>query len=103
MFCELLALYLTCSLRSLRIAPGGRLLRRRAPTKSVSAPSSSARRRAIRLATSLGETYISVGFCGLHRLHNPCRPSASDVNVGFAISAAGSSRFPNESGITPAA
>jgi hypothetical protein len=82
MFCELLALYLTCSLRSLRIAPGGRLLRRRAPTKSVSAPSSSARRRAIRLATSLGETYVS---------------------VGFAISAAGSSRFPNESGRTPTA
>ena len=37
-----------CSLRSLRIAPGSRLLRRRSPTKGVSAHSSSARRRAIR-------------------------------------------------------
>jgi len=37
-----------CSLRSLRIALGIRLLRRRSQTKSVSAPSSSARRRAIR-------------------------------------------------------
>jgi hypothetical protein len=34
--------------RSLRIAPGSRLLRRRSPTKSVSSRSSSARRRAIR-------------------------------------------------------
>ncbi len=37
-----------CSLRSLRIALGTRLLRRRSPTKSVSAHSSAARRRAIR-------------------------------------------------------
>jgi hypothetical protein len=36
-----------CSLRSLRIALGIRLLRRRSQTKSVSARSSSARRRAI--------------------------------------------------------
>jgi thiol-disulfide isomerase/thioredoxin len=38
-----------CSLRSLRIALGGRLLRRRSPTRSVSAHFSSARRRAIRI------------------------------------------------------
>jgi hypothetical protein len=37
-----------CSLRSRRIALGGRLLCRRSPTRSVSAHSSSARRRAIR-------------------------------------------------------
>jgi len=42
-----------CSLRSLRIAPSGRLLRRRSTTKSVSARSSSARRRAIRTAAGL--------------------------------------------------
>jgi thiol-disulfide isomerase/thioredoxin len=46
-------LCLLCSLRSLRIAPGSRLLRRRSPTKSVSPRSSSARRRAIRVAAGL--------------------------------------------------
>jgi hypothetical protein len=39
---------LDCSLRSLRIALGSRLLRRRSTTKNPSAHSSSARRRAIR-------------------------------------------------------
>jgi thiol-disulfide isomerase/thioredoxin len=42
-----------CSLRSPRIASRGRLLHRRSPTKSVSARSSSARRRAIRLGAAL--------------------------------------------------
>jgi hypothetical protein len=41
---------LDCSLRSLRIALESRLLRRRSPTRSVSARSSSVRRRAIRSA-----------------------------------------------------
>jgi thiol-disulfide isomerase/thioredoxin len=42
-----------CSLRSLRIAQRGRLLRRRSPTKSVSARFSSARRRAIRIGAGV--------------------------------------------------
>ena len=46
-------LCLFCSLRSLRIAPGSRQHRRRSPTKSVSPRSSSARRRAIRVAAGL--------------------------------------------------
>jgi thiol-disulfide isomerase/thioredoxin len=51
---------LVCSLRSLRIAPGGRLLRRHSGTKSVSPRFSSARRRALRWAGGLAAMLMLV-------------------------------------------